>query len=170
MHCRAGQVVLYIDDLMYYHPVFLVDQTITLGWIHYYMPVDLQRLLLVEDEDDIRAVTQIALKATSSFDLRMCADGEQALAILDEFQPQLIILDVMMPRMSGIELYKEIRKRPGFDQTPILFMTAKVQAGEIERYHNLGAADVIKKPFSPVTLAETIRSVWTAFGEARNNN
>lgn len=135
-----------------------------------FMSVDLQRLLLVEDEDDIRAVTQIALKATSSFDLRMCADGEQALDILEEFQPQVIVLDVMMPKMSGIELYKEIRKRPGFDQTPILFMTAKVQPGEIEKYLSLGAADVIKKPFSPVTLAETIRTVWAASADTRNTN
>lgn len=74
--------------------------------------------------------------------------------------PQLIILDVMMPGMEGPETLREIRKLPEYASTPAVFMTAKVQADEIQSYLDGGAAGVIPKPFDPMTLSDRILEIW----------
>lgn len=122
---------------------------------------ELQRIMLVEDEEDIRAVAELALEAVGGFTLKACMSGQMALAALDEFLPQLILLDVMMPGMDGPSTLRAIREHPGFTHTPAVFMTAKVQQEEINGYLSLGAAGVIPKPFDPVTLPEQIRDIWS---------
>lgn len=120
----------------------------------------LQRIMLIDDEDDIRAVAELTLEAVGGFTLKACASGQSALAVIDEFLPQLILLDVMMPGMDGPATLKAIRKLPGFAQTPAVFMTAKAQEAEIDRYLSLGAEAVIPKPFDPMTLPDQIREIW----------
>lgn len=126
------------------------------------MPDDetLNRILLVEDEEDIRAVAEIALEAVGGFELKVCASGPEALESIAGFAPQLIILDVMMPGMEGPETLREIRKLPQYASTPAVFMTAKVQADEIQSYLDGGAAGVIPKPFDPMTLSDRILEIW----------
>lgn len=120
----------------------------------------LQKILLVEDEPDIRAVAEIALESVGGFSVRLCADGAAALAALPEFAPDLVMLDVMMPGMDGPATLAELRKLPEGAAVPVIFMTAKVQQSEIEGYRKLGAAGVIAKPFDPMTLAERVREIW----------
>ena len=122
----------------------------------------LQRILLVEDEEDIRAVAEVALETVGGFTLKACAGGREALDAITGFAPQLIILDVMMPGMDGPETLLAIRDIKGFAHTPVIFMTAKVQAEEIEDYLSQGAVDVIPKPFDPMTLSDQVRDVWEA--------
>ena len=122
--------------------------------------VPLQKIMLVEDEEDIRAVAELALEAVGGFTLKACESGASALESLDRFRPQLILLDVMMPMMDGPSTLREIRKKPGFADTPAIFMTAKVQPDEIRNYLALGAVDVIPKPFDPMTLSDRIREIW----------
>lgn len=126
------------------------------------MPNDetLRRVLLVEDEEDIRAVAEIALETVGGFELKVCASGAEALESIAGFAPQLIILDVMMPGMEGPETLREIRKLPGYAATPAVFMTAKVQADEIQSYLDEGAAGVVPKPFDPMTLPDRIMEIW----------
>lgn len=126
------------------------------------MPNDetLRRVLLVEDEEDIRAVAEIALETVGGFELKVCASGAEALESIAGFAPQLIILDVMMPGMEGPETLREIRKLPEYALTPAVFMTAKVQADEIRSYLAGGAAGVIPKPFDPMTLSDRILEIW----------
>lgn len=121
---------------------------------------ELQRILYVEDEPDIRTIAQVALESVGGFMVRICASGEEALRELDAFAPDLILLDVMMPGMDGPTTLKLLQEKPGFEQTPVVFMTAKVQPAEIAQFKSLGALDVIPKPFDPMTLAEQIRQIW----------
>ncbi len=120
----------------------------------------LERILMIEDEPDIRTVAALALEDIGGFDLTTCESGTQALEQIDECRPQLILLDVMMPGMDGPATLKAIRDLPGYTETPAVFMTAKVQSDEIESYLAQGAAGVIPKPFDPLTLAERIRGIW----------
>ena len=114
------------------------------------------KLLYVEDEADIREIAGFALE-DEGFDIVFCESGEQAVEKAVEFQPQVILLDVMMPGMDGPSTLKNLRTIPGLETTPVIFLTAKVQPNEIQDFIALGAIDVIPKPFDPMTLAETIR-------------
>lgn len=123
--------------------------------------LSLQRIMLVEDEEDIRAVAKLALEAIGGFTLKTCASGAHALEALETFRPQLILLDVMMPQMDGPSTLRSIREKPDFATIPAIFMTAKVQPEEIQAYLSEGAVDVIPKPFDPMSLSEQIRDIWS---------
>ena len=114
------------------------------------------KLLYVEDEADIREIAEFALE-DEGFDIVFCASGEEAVEKAVDFQPEVILLDVMMPGMDGPTTLKNLRTIPGLETTPIIFLTAKVQPNEIQDFIALGAIDVIPKPFDPMTLADKIR-------------
>ncbi|MBA3661738.1 MAG: response regulator [Gammaproteobacteria bacterium] len=124
------------------------------------MTKPLKKILYVEDEPDIAAIAQIALVDIGGFELKYCNSGSLALAAIEGFKPDLFLIDVMMPEMDGTTLLKEIRKIPAYEQTPIIFMTAKTQAAEVKEYKALGAIDVITKPFDPMQLAQKITEIW----------
>lgn len=120
----------------------------------------LQRILYVEDEPDIRAVAKLALEMVGGFTVKICESGEEALREAAAFSPDLILLDVMMPGIDGPTTLKGLREQPTLAQVPAVFMTAKVQPAEVTRYKSLGAIDVIPKPFDPMTLAGQVRAIW----------
>lgn len=123
----------------------------------------LKKILLVEDEEDIRTIAAISLESIGQFTVKYCASGMEALEVAESFAPDLILLDVMMPGMDGIETMKRLRLIPSLKDTPVIFLTAKVQATEISKYFKLGAIHVIAKPFEPLTLAATLNAVWLEF-------
>lgn len=123
------------------------------------MPM-LARILMVEDDPDIRAVASVALEAVGGFTVVLCGSGQEALEQASAFRPDLLLLDVMMPGMDGITTLRALRALPQTTSTPVIFMTAKVQPHEIEAYRLLGALDVIVKPFDPMRLSLTITSMW----------
>ena len=120
----------------------------------------LERVLLVEDDPDIRTVAGLALEASGRLTVLACASGEEAVRLAPGFAPQIMLLDVMMPRMDGPATLAALRALPGLEKLPVVFMTAKVQAGETSRYFQLGAVDLIPKPFSPLALEETVLDIW----------
>lgn len=122
--------------------------------------MELKRILYVEDEPDIRAVAELALVSLGGFEVAVCESGEEALVRATSFKPELILLDVMMPHLDGPETLQALRQQPGMAEVPVAFMTAKVQPSEIEAYKALGAADVIAKPFDPMTLPDRVREIW----------
>lgn len=124
------------------------------------MPRTLNTILYVEDEPDIRTVAQLALETVGGFTLKVCGNGEEAVKAGPSFNPDLILLDVMMPGMDGPTTLDALRKDPALKDTPVIFMTAKVQPSEVQLYRDLGALDVIAKPFDPMTLAEQVRHIW----------
>ena len=121
---------------------------------------ELKRILYVEDEPDIQAVAKIALEKIGGFELQVYSLGKEAVANATAFAPDLLLLDVMMPDMDGPATLKALKALPELENTPVIFMTAKVQASELEGYQALGALDVISKPFDPMTLADQIKSIW----------
>ncbi len=76
------------------------------------------------------------------------------------FDPDLILLDVMMPGMDGVETFQKLRQISNLKNTPVIFMTAKAQPAEIDHYKSLGCAGVIAKPFDPITLPDEVRTIW----------
>lgn len=120
----------------------------------------LQRILYVEDEPDIQAVAKLALEMVGGFTVKVCSSGAEAVRDAAGFQPDMILLDVMMPEMDGPTTLQALRAQPELSETPVAFMTAKVQTAEVEHYKSLGARDVIAKPFDPMKLADQVRSIW----------
>lgn len=121
---------------------------------------ELQKILYAEDEPDIQSIAQMALEMMGGYTLKVCQNGQEAVDEAEAFAPDLILLDVMMPLMDGPTALQEIRKIPALAETPVIFMTAKVQHQEVEDYKALGAIDVIPKPFDPMTLPEAVKSLW----------
>lgn len=124
------------------------------------MTEPLKRILYVEDEPDIQTVARLSLETLGGFTVEICSSGNDALSRAPAFQPQLILLDVMMPSMDGPSTLKMLRRLPQFASTPVVFMTAKVQPSEIAHYLQLGAVDVIPKPFDPMILSNQIQVIW----------
>ncbi len=120
----------------------------------------LTRILMVEDDPDIRAIAHLSLTAVGGFTVGLCASGEEALAQAEAFAPDLILLDVMMPGLDGPATLAALRRIPALASTPALFMTAKVQPQEVAQYRELGALDVVAKPFDPMALPGQLRALW----------
>ena len=127
---------------------------------------DLQRILYVEDEPDIQAVAKMALEMVGGFVVKICSSGEEALKDGQGFMPDLILLDVMMPNMDGPSTLLALRQQTALSETPVIFMTAKVQPIEVEYYKSIGAKGVIAKPFDPMTLATQVRTIWETSHDA----
>jgi CheY-like chemotaxis protein len=122
---------------------------------------DLNRILYVEDEPDIQAVAKLALEMVGGFTVKICSSGQEALASVAAFAPDLILMDVMMPGMDGPATLQALREQPALAAIPVVFMTAKVQPAEVQHYKGIGAVDVIPKPFDPMTLATQVRDAWS---------
>jgi phosphate regulon transcriptional regulator PhoB len=117
-----------------------------------------QKILVIEDEPDIRKLVQYNL-AQEHFSVLEAEDGEEALKLLQREKPNLIILDLMLPGLSGMELCKLLRQRSDTARVPILMLTAK--AGEADRIVGLemGADDYLAKPFSPREMVARVRAI-----------
>ena len=120
----------------------------------------LSRLLYVDDDPTLTVLTRISLERVGGFMVKTCASGAEALAEATAFAPDLILLDVMMPVMDGPATLVALRKIPALTAVPVIFMTAKVQDDDLARYRELGAADVIGKPYDPVKLPDLVRAIW----------
>jgi CheY-like chemotaxis protein len=116
------------------------------------------RILHVDDEPDIREVVELSLGLDPDFTLQGCGSGREALAVAAEWQPDLILLDVMMPVMDGPATLVQLRENDRTASIPVIFMTARAQAREVDRFRSLGAVGVVAKPFDPMTLAASVRS------------
>jgi two-component system, OmpR family, response regulator len=124
---------------------------------------ELTRIMHVEDDPSIQQVAKIALEAVGGFTVHTCSSGQQAIADYANFAPQLVLLDVMMPGMDGPTTLQQLQQKFDLSQIPAVFMTAKVQSNEVASYKKLGAADVVVKPFDPMTLSDQIRQIWLDF-------
>jgi two-component system OmpR family response regulator len=130
------------------------------------MAGDLKRILYVEDEADIQTIAVTVLESIGGFAVIACSSGMQALQAAPGANADLILLDVMMPQMDGPATLKALRQILQTAATPVVFMTAKVQASEIAHFRSLGALDVIPKPFDPMTLSDQINEIWRRRPEA----
>ncbi len=119
-----------------------------------------ERVMCVEDDPDIRLILDFSIGRMGGFSLCLCESGAQALERVDAFKPQLVLLDVMMPEMSGPETLARLRALPVMQGVPIVFLTAKAMQDEVEALLEYGATGIIVKPFDPVALPQNIRIYW----------
>jgi DNA-binding response OmpR family regulator len=115
-------------------------------------------ILIVEDDADIRELTAFKL-TLEGHDVHVEADGEAGLAAARELMPDLIVLDWMMPKLTGLEVCQTLRADPATASLPIILLTAKAQEADIQRGFAAGADDYISKPFSPPELASRVTAV-----------
>ena len=117
------------------------------------------RILIIDDEDDIREVAALSLETVAGWEVMVANSGAQGLVRASAYQPDAILLDVMMPGMDGPTTFRELRKNPATAHIPVLLLTAKVQASDQRRFADLGVEAVLVKPFDPLTLAEQVAEV-----------
>ena len=120
----------------------------------------LKRILYVEDEPDIQMIVRLSLESLGGFTVKICSSGSEALVVAPAFAPDFIMLDAMMPGMDGPSVLSALRGLPGLAHTPVVFITAKAMPSEVERFKQLGAVDVIPKPFDPMTLPQKVLDIW----------
>src|SRR4051794_10701333 len=113
------------------------------------------RILVVDDEQDIRELVTFKL-SRMGHEVRSEADGEAGLAAARQIRPDLILVDWMMPRLTGIEMCVALRADPDFALTPIILLTARAQESDLQRGFAAGASDYVVKPFSPRDLAARV--------------
>jgi CheY-like chemotaxis protein len=120
----------------------------------------------VEDDPSIQMVTKVALQSIGKLQVHTCSGGQEALDAVLSVNPDLILLDVMMPGMDGPTTLQQLKGLIDITKTPVVFLTAKVQPQEIQRYRELGAIGVIIKPFDPMQLASQVKALWTEHQQA----
>jgi len=123
-------------------------------------PTALRSILHVDDEPDIRQIVQLALGLTEGLTVHSAESGEQALELARKLQPDLLLLDVMMPGLDGPGILKRMRSDSAIAHIPVIFMTAKAMAREIALFRQMGAVGVIAKPFDPMQLSQQVLSLW----------
>ena len=116
-------------------------------------------ILIIDDEDDIRDVAQVALETVGGWRVSTASNGSDGLAQLQLQMPDAVLLDVMLPDVDGIEVFKQIQQNPQTQHLPVLLMTAKTQTTDQQRFLKLGVTGIITKPFKAMLLAEQITKI-----------
>lgn len=119
----------------------------------------IESVLVVDDEPDLRIIARIALESVGGWRTTLVASGPEALEHARRDSPDVILLDVMMPSMDGPSTLAQLRADPQTADIPVIFLTAKVQGVEVERFLALGVAGVLRKPFDPMKLADEVRRI-----------
>ncbi len=115
-----------------------------------------RRILVIDDEDDIREVAQMSLEALGGWQVVTADCGAVGLAQAAEVQPDVILLDVMMPDMDGPTTLQRLRAEQATAGIPVVFLTAKVRSTDREHFAGLGVDAVLAKPFDPLSLSQEI--------------
>lgn len=128
------------------------------------MPPEHRRLLIIDDEDDIREVASLSLEMTQGWIVAMASSGPAGIALATSAHPDAILLDVMMPDLDGPSTLRLLQSQPETTQIPVIFLTAKVKEADRRKYLDLGARAIIAKPFDPLTLGQQINDAlgWVA--------
>lgn len=115
-----------------------------------------KRILYIEDETDLQWLVKHILESVGGFEVLVCGSGAEALRRIGEFDPALVLLDVMMPEMDGFSVLRALRARAESATLPVVFLTARTQDGD--EYFQSGADGVISKPFEPEALLQQVRA------------
>jgi two-component system OmpR family response regulator len=116
------------------------------------------KVLVVDDEPDIRRIARLGLTRVGGMEVVEASNGAEGLIRAKEDHPDAVLLDVMMPAVDGPTTLARLREDPATAGIPVVFLTAKAIAAEVDRLKALGAAGVLTKPFDPMTLARDLRA------------
>lgn len=117
-----------------------------------------RRILIIDDEDDIREVAQVSLEMVGGWDVTTASSGRAGLEKAEAEQPDAILLDVMMPDMDGPTTFQRLQANPATRPIPVILLTAKVQSSDRQRFAEIGVVAVLAKPFDPMKLPGQIAS------------
>ena len=117
------------------------------------------KVLIIDDDADIRSIARLSLSRLGGMEVVEAASGAEGVRKAQNEQPDVILLDMMMPVMDGSATLAALRSQPATAATPVIFLTAKAMRVEVERLRALGAAGVLIKPFDPRTLPGDVRAL-----------
>jgi len=120
----------------------------------------LRKILITDDEPDILEISRIALETVGGYEVAVSASGSEFLRLLPEFNPDLVIIDALMPDMDGLEILAAMHRLEGFERTPAIFLTGLVLERDLRDLRASGAVDVVTKPFDPMRLPQRIHEIW----------
>jgi CheY-like chemotaxis protein len=120
------------------------------------------KVLIIDDEEDVRYIVQMSLGRVGEMNVVEATSGEEGIALAKSEKPTFILLDMMMPGMDGVSVFRALRASPETAEIPVVFLTAKAMVSEIQRLKELGAKGVVVKPFDPLTLARDIKAILSA--------
>lgn len=120
----------------------------------------LRSILYVEDDLHVRTTAKLVLEVLGKFEVRECSSGREALHAARDFQPDLILLDVIMPGLDGVDTLAMLRRMPHLAQVPALFVTSQTSEQDVARYMEAGAIGVIAKPLLPLRLTGQLHNLW----------
>ncbi|MBW4554293.1 MAG: response regulator [Aphanocapsa sp. GSE-SYN-MK-11-07L] len=115
-----------------------------------------KRVLIIDDEESIQTVVQFGIQMAAGWHVLTAGSGSQGIQTAQTEQPDVILLDVMMPEMDGIATFKRLQSHPQTEQIPVIFLTAKAQTSEKRQFNDLGVSGVITKPFNSLDLPDQI--------------
>jgi len=125
--------------------------------------MEIKKILLVDDDPNIRKLAKMSLERVGHWQVTLAASGVEAIDAVVCDQPDLVVLDVMMPGIDGVTTLTKLKARN--PNLPVILMTAKVQTEEIAEYLNLGAVGVIMKPFDPMLLPKEITELLKDYSQ-----
>ena len=122
------------------------------------------KILIAEDERDIRDLVAFTLRF-AGHEVFAATNGEEALEMAPNVNPDLILMDVRMPRMTGYEACKVLKSNPDLKDIPVVFLSAKGQENEIQQGLEVGAEEYLLKPFAPDQLTKRVKDILAKFGK-----
>jgi len=117
------------------------------------------KVLIIDDEEDIRRIAYLSLGKVGGMDVLDADGGSEGLRKAENEKPDVILLDMMMPKMDGRATLAALRGNPSTSNIPVIFLTAKAMRSEVEQLMQIGATGVLTKPFDPMTLASQVRAI-----------
>ncbi len=120
------------------------------------------KILLVEDDSDIQKLVRLSLKFRGVQEVVVAEDGEKCLSVVAEVQPDVILLDVMLPKMNGYEICRRLKSNPKTKNIPVIFLSARAMDIEVKKGLRLGARGYLVKPFDPMSLYDDISELLGA--------
>ncbi|MEC4814925.1 MAG: response regulator [Scytonema sp. PMC 1069.18] len=115
-----------------------------------------RRILLIDDEERLTEVVQTCLEIMGDWEVHTAGTAQEGLLKAETEKPDAILLDVMMPEMDGITLFRSLQQNPVTQSIPVILLTAKTQLEEQDQFAKLGVTGVITKPFDALTLADRV--------------
>jgi CheY-like chemotaxis protein len=112
-----------------------------------------KRVLVVDNEPYIQEVAKVCLETVAGWQVILASSGAECLSKAAAEQPEVILLDVMMPDMDGITTFQKLQENPATQAIPVILLTAKIQSSDRHRYAQIGTLTAIAKPFDPLKLA-----------------